>query len=73
MSAASGGVVEVSDGSAGIGVDARRIFEPLYRLRPSSTGAGLGPALIQQIAHLHGGHVNVVPTSKGACLRLVLA
>jgi signal transduction histidine kinase len=65
-------VVEVADEGPGIGVEARRIFEPFYRLRPSSNGAGLGLALVQQIAHLHGGHVHVVPTPKGACLRLVL-
>lgn len=65
-------VVEVADEGPGIGVEARRIFEPFYRLRPSSTGAGLGLALVQQIAHLHGGHVRVVPTPRGACLRLML-
>ncbi len=73
VSIISRAILEVSDEGPGIGVEARRIFEPFYRLRPSSTGAGLGLALVQQIAHLHGGQVQVVPTPKGACLRLTLA
>ncbi|QXT34839.1 HAMP domain-containing histidine kinase [Sphingomonas sanguinis] len=72
VSIVSTSIVEVADEGPGIGVEARRIFEPFYRLRPSSTGAGLGLALVRQIAHLHGGHVHVVPTPRGACLRLVL-
>ena len=47
---------------AGPGVrdeDRERIFEPFYRRRdePQSTGAGLGLAIVRQIARVHGGEV----------------
>lgn len=67
------GTVDVSDEGDGIPVEEReKIFEPFYRSKPRSVGAGLGLSLVRQIAHLHGGNVLVVPTEKGALFRLTL-
>jgi two-component system sensor histidine kinase TctE len=56
----------VSDQGQGIPVNERhRIFEPFYRLRPSSTGAGLGLHLVQEIVALHGGRIDVTEAAGG--------
>ncbi|WP_430389955.1 sensor histidine kinase [Dyella sp. 20L07] len=56
----------VSDQGPGIPVDERhRIFEPFYRLRPSSTGAGLGLHLVQEIVALHGGRIDITEANGG--------
>lgn len=56
----------VSDQGPGIPVAERqRIFEPFYRLRPSSTGAGLGLHLVQEIVALHGGRIEVTEAAGG--------
>jgi signal transduction histidine kinase len=73
VSVSEGGVVEVADQGPGIDADTReRIFEPFYRVRPRSNGAGLGLALVRQIARLHGGDIVVTPQPSGARLRLSL-
>lgn len=60
------GTFGVSDQGPGIPVNERiRIFEPFYRLRPSSTGAGLGLHLVQEIVALHGGRIDVVEANRG--------
>jgi signal transduction histidine kinase len=60
------GTFGVSDQGPGIPVNERiRIFEPFYRLRPSSTGAGLGLHLVQEIVALHGGRIDVVEANGG--------
>ncbi|MFC3650240.1 sensor histidine kinase [Dyella humi] len=60
------GTFGVSDQGPGIPVDERhRIFEPFYRLRPSSTGAGLGLHLVQEIVALHGGRIDIVEADGG--------
>lgn len=56
----------VSDQGPGIPVEERHhIFEPFYRLRPSSTGAGLGLHLVQEIVTLHGGRIDVSDAASG--------
>jgi signal transduction histidine kinase len=48
-----------------------RIFEPFYRLRPQDHGAGLGLNLVQEIMHLHGGHIEIFDGKpSGACFRM---
>ncbi|WP_165973619.1 sensor histidine kinase [Luteibacter rhizovicinus] len=60
------GTFGVSDQGPGIPADERqRIFEPFYRLRPSSTGAGLGLHLVQEIVALHGGRIDLVEADGG--------
>ena len=49
---------EVEDDGIGIPIEEReRVFEPFHRLRPRSTGAGLGLNLVRQVVELHGGRV----------------
>ena len=63
-SEASGAVVEVADGGKGVPeAERERVFAPFYRLAGDTEGAGLGLALVQQIARLHGGDATVAPKS----------
>lgn len=56
----------VSDQGPGIPLEERqRIFEPFYRLRPSSTGTGLGLHLVGEIVALHGGRIEVAEAHGG--------
>lgn len=67
------GAIEVADDGPGIPADDRdKVFEPFYRSRPKSTGAGLGLSIVRQIARTHHGEVSIVPQSCGACVRLKL-
>jgi signal transduction histidine kinase len=53
--------IAVSDAGPGIpAVEAERVFEPFHRLRPASTpGAGLGLAIVREVAQRHGGRAFV--------------
>lgn len=54
--AAGDAVLRVSDAGRGVPLHEReRVFEPFYRRSSSSEGAGLGLALVRQIARWHGG------------------
>jgi two-component system, OmpR family, sensor kinase len=62
--------VTVTDEGSGIVPEERdKIFEPFYRGRGeserSSDGAGLGLAIVRQIARAHGGDVALVETASG--------
>jgi len=66
--AADGAQVVVSDRGAAIPADQRaRLFEPFYRRAAANNniGAGLGLALVRQIAEHHGGAVEFAATSGG--------
>ena len=53
--------------------DREKIFEPFYRGRASTGGAGLGLTLVRQIAEGHGGSVRCLPRDGGgACFEVVL-
>ena len=67
-------VLEVMDGGAGIPeAERERVFSPFHRLQRDTQGAGLGLALVRQIARLHGGDAVVAPRSDHAsCFRVTL-
>lgn len=54
----------------------QRIFEPFYRLGSALTegvsGAGLGLTISRGLARLHGGDLELEPTSTGACFLLCI-
>jgi signal transduction histidine kinase len=64
------GVVRLIVEDAGAGVaaaDHEKIFEPFYRASDAtrSSGAGLGLAIVRQIARAHGGNVEYAPRESG--------
>ncbi|MGH3497813.1 MAG: ATP-binding protein [Nocardioidaceae bacterium] len=74
-------VLEIADDGPGVAVaDRERVFERFVRLSDSrqraSGGAGLGLAIVREIAHAHGGEVSfggpTVPGRTGATVRLRL-
>jgi signal transduction histidine kinase len=57
---------EVEDDGPGIPPEEReRVFEPFHRLRPRSTGSGLGLNLVQQIIERHDGQVSILSAPGG--------
>jgi signal transduction histidine kinase len=73
--AGAGVCILVCDRGPGVPEDEReKIFEPFYRLRGTqSGGAGLGLALVRQIAEQHGGQVLCTGRSGGgACFEVSL-
>ncbi|MGK6317211.1 sensor histidine kinase [Neorhizobium sp. DT-125] len=68
----NGPSVEVEDNGLGIpGEEHERVLEPFHRLRPRSSGAGLGLNLVKQIVDHHGGCITIADArSGGAIVRL---
>jgi signal transduction histidine kinase len=69
--------VEVADRGPGIPAKQReRIFAPFYRLSASiaegASGTGIGLTISRDLARLHGGDLEVVPSERGAVFRLAL-
>ena len=69
--------LQVSDEGPGIPWKEReRLFAPFYRisnkLTDGVTGTGIGLSIARDLARLHGGDVTLVPSSSGACFRIVL-
>jgi signal transduction histidine kinase len=67
-------LVEVTDAGDGIPeAEREHVFEPFRRLRGDGKGAGLGLALVRQIARLHGGDAAVAPRpGHPACFRVTI-
>jgi signal transduction histidine kinase len=68
----TGGGAEVRVCDHGIGVpenEREKVFEPFYRRAGASEGAGLGLALVRQIARRHGGDASC----SGNCFLVTLA
>ncbi|RXD04780.1 HAMP domain-containing histidine kinase [Sphingomonas sp. UV9] len=64
-----GSAFEVQDNGPGIPLEEReRVFEPFHRLRPRSTGSGLGLNLVQQVVDRHGGRVSIVGADGGGTI-----
>lgn len=65
--------LEVSDEGSGVPDKEREaIFQPFRRLRQDGRGAGLGLDLVRRVMSLHGGRVDLAPSSAGgACFRLI--
>ncbi len=60
---------EVQDDGLGIPLEERqRVFEPFHRLRPRSTGSGLGLSLVQQVVERHGGRVSIHGAADGGTI-----
>jgi signal transduction histidine kinase len=67
-------VLEVADAGRGVPATERdQVFTPFRRLGGESKGAGLGLALVRQIARLHGGDAIVAPRADHpSCFRVNL-
>lgn len=67
-------VLEVTDGGAGIPeAERERVFSPFHRLQRDTQGAGLGLALVRQIARLHVGDAVAAPRGdQASCFRVTL-
>ena len=67
-------VLSVMDGGDGVPqAERERVFQPFHRLGTEGNGAGLGLALVRQIARLHGGDAVVAPRADApSCFRITL-
>ena len=64
----SGGF-QVEDDGPGIPAEERdMVLEPFHRIRPSSTGAGLGLNLVQQVVERHGGRISIHDAPSGGAI-----
>lgn len=72
--AAPQAVLDVADAGWGVPeADRERVFAPFQRLGAEAKGAGLGLALVRQIARVHGGDAVVAPRLDAAsCFRVSL-
>ena len=67
----AGILVQVQDSGPGIGPEvADRIFEPFFTTKAG--GIGMGLSISRSIIESHGGHLSIVPVSRGALLQFTL-
>jgi C4-dicarboxylate-specific signal transduction histidine kinase len=68
---ADGVLVQVQDSGPGIKPElAARIFEPFFTTK--AEGIGMGLSISRSIIESHGGHLSIVPVSRGAILQFTL-
>lgn len=61
--------IEVEDDGSGIPKEERdRVFEPFHRLRPRSSGTGLGLNLVRQVMDHHRGRVTILDAPAGGTI-----
>jgi signal transduction histidine kinase len=67
-------ILDVADRGAGIPAGERdQVFTPFHHVGGESKGAGLGLALVRQIARAHGGDATVAPQpERPSCFRVTL-
>ena len=70
-------LIRVSDRGPGIPTAQRdKIFRPFYRisdkLADGVTGTGIGLSIARELARLHGGELQLLPSERGACFQLVV-
>ncbi|HJK90035.1 MAG TPA: sensor histidine kinase, partial [Polyangiaceae bacterium LLY-WYZ-15_(1-7)] len=71
--AGEGWALVVRDEGPGVPTAEREhVFVPFHRGRQDRPGAGLGLALVRDVAELHGGRVALDETERGATFRLTL-
>lgn len=73
VSVSDEGEIKVIDEGPGIPAEHQElVFEPFYRVKPKSEGAGLGLSLVKQIVANHGGHISITshPTGTEVAIRL---
>ena len=60
-------VLRVRDNGPGVPPDIReRIFDPFFTTKPPGKGTGLGLAITREVAAMHRGRVELVPSDAGA-------
>ncbi|MEY3211059.1 MAG: hypothetical protein RIT28_1540 [Pseudomonadota bacterium] len=65
--------VEVLDQGSGVPQAlAERIFDPFFTTKAPEEGTGLGLALSRRLASAWEGRLDLVPSERGACLRVTL-
>ncbi|WP_245007053.1 sensor histidine kinase [Rhizobium laguerreae] len=65
----NGPSVAVEDNGLGIpGDHHERVLEPFHRLRPRSSGAGLGLNLVKQVVDHHGGRITIAEAPRGGAI-----
>jgi two-component system NtrC family sensor kinase len=65
--------IEVSDSGPGVPVPLReRVFEPFFTTKPTGVGTGLGLSLARDIAHRHGGVLEIRERAGRGCFVLEL-
>ena len=66
-------IVEISDSGAGVPLALReRVFEPFFTTKPAGIGTGLGLSLARDIAHRHGGVLEIRDRTGHGCFVLEL-